>query len=174
MELAYQGSKVIRDVYYKLYNLVETKNDYIIAKKEKLNPAIDKYFTDKQTDETNLTELVKYLLRADDNYAYLYVSKEGKNSHVIPSKKQIDSKADNVTVNIKKYKSDEADYLRDIEIIDKTTGNVLITVPNKFRWGFGQWNGKMNNYSSAPIFTEHFVEYFGGWGYDKPTPEVKG
>ena len=173
----YQNSKIIRDVYRKLYGVVQSlkrTGPYVEAKKDILLPSIDQFFKDKATTDTNLTEMVKYILRADEKFAYLYVASSGKSSHVIPSRKQIEARAKEIDVKIKKYKTSEADYLRDVDIIDKSTGTVLISIPNKFRWGFGQFNGEMNNYSSAPTFSKEFAGYFGGWGYSQEAPDVTG
>ena len=180
----YQADTDIRNVYRKINESMRESDrvNYITSKKEDFNPAVDawlKWKTENAVLSPNFIEMAGYILRADDDRAYLYVAKGGKRIHVIPSKTHIKSKIEDIDIKILRGDAEReaADYastivLKDISKTATKGKEVLISVPVKFRWGNGQFNGELNSISSAPEFGTGFDTFFGALGYSGKKPTV--
>ena len=84
----------------------------------------------------------------------------------IPSHDTVMTKAEEkLDVKWKEYKNDIADYLRDMHIIDKETGETLAIIPLKFRFADGQWTSDLAQKGPAPTFFHPaFEEFFNAKG----------
>ena len=157
--------------YRKMLNKVDpaSKRKYWDAKKQYLNPAIDGMMdiaTQNTEVKNDFAELIAYIFRQDKkrpNDTYLYVALGGKKLVSIPSWNMIKTQTKRLTIDIKPFDSAKADYLRMMEIYGD--GELIATIPLKFRFADGQWTSDLAQKGPAPTFNHpQFEDFFGAAG----------
>jgi len=168
-----RGSGTIPYMYRKIYTEMpsDIKSKIIANRAANIHPLLEILFTDLEKNKKqveDLTDIITYLLRADDESeekTYLYVAKGGTKIHALPSRKIIQTALEgNFEARLgemKTKKSGEAlgDYQRDLVLFGD--GKELIKIPIFLRFTNGQWTSDYGQKGKAPNFYEYFETFFG-------------